>query len=217
MELTRQADYAIRCVLETARQGRISARVLAERQALSPSFVGKIVSSLARVGILETRRGAAGGVELGRPASAISVLEVVEAVQGPIRLNRCVRTPPACSLVSQCPVAPLFQEAQDALSSAFSVSFAELLSRDAALRDGDDDIAADRVAPRPDATGGHGMRRVQRLMGPASPSARRCPPGTSRATSPTTGGGRADSVRDAAADAARGGCAFPQLTKFLGD
>jgi Rrf2 family protein len=137
MELTRQADYAIRCVLETARQGRISARVLAERQALSPSFVGKIVSSLARVGILETRRGAAGGVELGRPASAISVLEVVEAVQGPIRLNRCVRTPPACSLVSQCPVAPLFQEAQDALSSAFSVSFAELLSRDAALRDGD--------------------------------------------------------------------------------
>jgi Rrf2 family protein len=130
MELTRQADYALRCVLETARHERISARELAARQELSPSFVGKIVSTLARAGILETHRGASGGVQLGRSADAISVLDVVEAVQGPIRLNRCVRTPPACALVDLCPLSPVIREAQDAMTTAFSVTLDVLLERD---------------------------------------------------------------------------------------
>lgn len=128
MELTRQADYALRCVLETARHERISARELASIQSLSPSFVGKIVSTLARAGILETHRGASGGVQLGRPAEAITVLEVVEAVQGPIRLNRCVRTPPTCQLAEACPLSPVIRAAQDAIVAAFSVSVDEVLA-----------------------------------------------------------------------------------------
>lgn len=130
MELTRQADYAIRCVLETGRHDRISAREIAARQELSPSFVGKIVSTLARAGILETLRGAAGGVQLGRPPEDITVLDVVQAVQGPIHLNRCVRVPPSCSLVELCPVSPVIRDAQAALAGALSVSFDVLLERD---------------------------------------------------------------------------------------
>jgi Rrf2 family protein len=137
VELTRQADYALRCVLETARHERISARELAERQHLSPSFVGKIVSALARAGILETRRGAAGGVRLGRPPGSISVLEVIEATQGPLWVNRCVRTPPACSLVDRCPLAGVIRDAQDALVDALGVTFDELLERDESLRSSD--------------------------------------------------------------------------------
>ena len=134
MELTRQADYAIRCVLEVARPGRLAAAEIATRQGLSPSFVGKIVGSLARAGILETRRGASGGVQLGRPPRDISILEVVEAVQGPIRLNRCVRVPPACSLVETCPVSPVVRQAQQALVDAFSVTFDAILAQDQRLR-----------------------------------------------------------------------------------
>jgi Rrf2 family protein len=130
VELTRQADYALRCVLEVARHDRISAGAIAARQQLSPSFVGKIVSSLARAGVLETHRGAAGGVQLGRPAAEITVLDVVEAVEGPVRVNRCVRTPPACSLVELCPLSPVFRDAQDALVAALSISLAELIARD---------------------------------------------------------------------------------------
>ena len=130
MELTRQADYAIRCVLEVARHERLAAAEIATRQGLSPSFVGKIVGSLARAGILETRRGASGGVSLGRPPQDISILEVVEAVQGPIRLNRCVRVPPACSLVETCPVSPVVRQAQQALADAFSVTFDAILDQD---------------------------------------------------------------------------------------
>jgi Rrf2 family transcriptional regulator, nitric oxide-sensitive transcriptional repressor len=77
VELTRQADYALRCVLEVAQHDRISAAQIAARQQLSPSFVGKIVSTLAHAGILETHRGRAGGVQLGRPSETISVLDVV--------------------------------------------------------------------------------------------------------------------------------------------
>lgn len=130
MELTRQADYAIRSVLETARHERISTREIAARQELSYSFVGKIVSTLARAGILETLRGSAGGVKLGRPPEDITVLEVIEAVQGPIQLNRCVRVPPSCSLVELCPVSPVIRDAQSALVDALSVSLDVLLERD---------------------------------------------------------------------------------------
>jgi Rrf2 family protein len=130
VELTRQADYALRCVLEVARHERVSAGTIAARQQLSPSFVGKIVSALARAGILETHRGAAGGVQLGRPAAAITLLDVVEAVEGPVRINRCVRVPPTCSLVERCPLSPAFRDAQEALVAALSVSLAELIERD---------------------------------------------------------------------------------------
>jgi Rrf2 family protein len=133
VELTRQADYALRCVLEVARHGRLSAGEIARIQGLSPSFVAKIVSTLARAGVLETHRGAAGGVQLGRPASDISLLDVVQAVEGPIRLARCVRTPPACAIVDRCPLAPTLQGAQAALEDALSVTLHEVLERDRAL------------------------------------------------------------------------------------
>jgi Rrf2 family protein len=130
VELTRQADYALRCVLEVTRHRRISAAEIARRQELSPSFVGKIVGTLARAGILETHRGAAGGVQLGRPADTIAVLDIIEAVEGPIRLNRCVRTPPACAIVDRCQLSSVFRDAQDALTEALSVTLEELLARD---------------------------------------------------------------------------------------
>jgi Rrf2 family protein len=133
VELTRQADYALRCVLEVARHERISAGDIARRQELSPSFVAKIVSTLARAGVLETHRGAAGGVQLGRPSSQISLLDVVQAVEGPIRLTRCVRTPPACPVVDRCPFAPALQGAQAALVDALSVTLSEVLERDRTL------------------------------------------------------------------------------------
>jgi Rrf2 family protein len=128
--LTRQADYALRCVLEVVRHDRLSTAEIAARQQLSQSFVGKIVSTLARAGILETHRGATGGVELGRDPATITVLDIVEAAQGPIRLNRCVRTPPGCALAGRCPFSSVLCEAQGALVDALSVTLAELLAGD---------------------------------------------------------------------------------------
>jgi Rrf2 family protein len=126
MELTRQAAYAIRCVLETARHERISTAELAQRQRIPLGFLTKIVGGLARAGILETRRGAGGGVRLGRPADTITVLQVIEAAQGPVRLNLCIGFPASCEVAHHCPVSRVCDDAQAAVMTAFSVSFAEL-------------------------------------------------------------------------------------------
>jgi Rrf2 family protein len=126
MLVTREADYAIRCVLEVARQGRVSAARVAELQDISPTFLGKIVQSLARAGILATRRGVGGGVTLAVPLEEITLLRVIEAVEGPLCLNDCVADPPQCPQIDTCPVYPYLDRAQGALRALLTVSLDEL-------------------------------------------------------------------------------------------
>lgn len=88
MQVTRQADYAVRAVLHLARIGgnkRAATSAVAQEQHIPPSFLAKIVAQLSVAGILHTSRGAHGGVTLARDANEISLLEVVEAIDGPIR------------------------------------------------------------------------------------------------------------------------------------
>lgn len=127
MLVTREADYAIRCVLEVARHGRISAAQVAHIQGISPTFLGKIVQSLAKAGILATRRGVGGGVSLAVPAEEISLLGVIEAVEGPLYLNECLTGSTRCLQVDTCPVYPFLCRAQETLRDMLDVSIAELL------------------------------------------------------------------------------------------
>ncbi|MGZ4149098.1 MAG: RrF2 family transcriptional regulator [Actinomycetota bacterium] len=136
MLVTREADYAIRCVLEVARQGRVSAARVAELQGISPTFLGKIVQSLARAGILSTRRGVGGGVTLAVPLEEITLLRVIEAVEGPLCLNDCVADPPQCPQIDTCPVYPYLDRAQGALRALLTVNLAEL-AKDGPLPLGD--------------------------------------------------------------------------------
>ncbi len=87
MQITRQADYAVRAVLYLAQLGqdrRASTSQIAQEQQIPPSFLAKIVSQLSVAGLLQTSRGARGGVSLARTPDQISLLEVVEAIDGPI-------------------------------------------------------------------------------------------------------------------------------------
>ena len=93
MQITRQADYAVRAVLYLAEQdgaGRAPTSKIAREQRIPPSFLAKIVSQLSVAGMVQTSRGARGGVSLAREPKDISLLEVVEAIDGPITLNECV-------------------------------------------------------------------------------------------------------------------------------
>jgi len=125
--VTREADYAIRCVLEVARHGRISAAQVASLQGISPTFLGKIVQSLAKAGILATRRGVGGGIALAVPIQEITLLQVIEAVEGPLYLNECCSNPPQCQHISSCPAYPYLCRAQAGLRETLDVSFVELL------------------------------------------------------------------------------------------
>src|SRR4030067_530183 len=93
MQITRQADYAMRAVLYLSKLGperRAATSQIAQEQHIPPSFLAKIVSQLSVAGLLQTSRGARGGVSLARSPAQLSLLEVVEANDGPILLNECV-------------------------------------------------------------------------------------------------------------------------------
>ena len=128
MQLTREADYAVLAVLEVARNGRMSAAEVASRQGMSPAFLGKIVGTLAKAGILTTRRGVGGGISLARPTSSLTLLEVVEAVQGPFAINQCLSHPGSCSRSDECYVYSIWEEAQEGLRSSLNVTIDTILA-----------------------------------------------------------------------------------------
>lgn len=131
MQITRQADYAVRAVLYLAEQngtGRAPTSQIARDQKIPPSFLAKIVSQLSVAGMVQTSRGARGGVALAREPKDINLLEVIEAIDGPITLNECVADPSVCAFGDDCPVHSVWCEAQEKLVQELSsTSFADLM------------------------------------------------------------------------------------------
>ena len=131
MQITRQADYAVRAVLHLARVGnteRSATSMIAKEQNIPPSFLAKIISQLSIAGLLHTSRGARGGVTLARDPGDITLLEVVEAIDGPIQLNECVGNDGACTFDENCPIKPVWCDAQDELVGRLkSTNFAQML------------------------------------------------------------------------------------------
>jgi Rrf2 family protein len=125
MHLTRAGDHAIRALLVLLRQpanGRLTSYRLAEETKIPAEFLRKILSALARAKILRSVRGPTGGVRLARKPEEISLLDVVEAVEGPLALNECTRVPSACPRSSHCSVHPVWQRAQDQLRETLARS-----------------------------------------------------------------------------------------------
>jgi Rrf2 family protein len=133
MQITRQADYAVRAVLHLARLGgseRAATSTVAEEQRIPPSFLAKIISQLSIAGLLHTSRGARGGVTLARPPKDITLLEVIEAIDGPIQLNECVGDDPNCAFDEDCPLRPVWCDVQEMLVKRLKgTNFQHLLER----------------------------------------------------------------------------------------
>ncbi|HEY70050.1 MAG TPA: Rrf2 family transcriptional regulator [Anaerolineae bacterium] len=115
MQITRQADYAVRAVLYLSKLtngGQATTSQIARDREIPPSFLAKIVSQLSIAGVVNTSRGARGGVSLTRPPNNITLLEVVEAIDGPICLNECVNDPSVCNFSGTCIVHEFWTSAQ---------------------------------------------------------------------------------------------------------
>lgn len=136
MQITRQADYALRAMLYLSRlepNERAATSKIAEDQEIPPSFLAKIISQLSIAGLIHTSRGAHGGVSLARKPKEISLLEVVEAIDGPISLNECVHDPSVCSFGDNCPIHEVWCEAKEELVRKLGAStFDKLLEREQA-------------------------------------------------------------------------------------
>lgn len=115
MQLTRSADYAIRAMLDIAVQqnnGRVRTCEIAQRQNIPAALLAKLVPLLVRSGLLQSQRGAHGGLALAHSAHEINLRQVIEAIEGPISLNHCLDTPPQCDNIAACPVYPIWVQAQ---------------------------------------------------------------------------------------------------------
>jgi Rrf2 family protein len=133
MQITRQADYALRAMLYLAHlepTQRAATSQIAQDQSIPPSFLAKIISQLSIAGLIHTSRGARGGVSLARAADEISVLEVVEAIDGPIALNECTEHPNSCPFGEECPLRPLWCDTQSELVKRLrNTTFAEFVAK----------------------------------------------------------------------------------------
>lgn len=133
MEITQQADYAVRAVLELALRPegeRVSSDEIARAQNIPPAFLTKILARLSARGICSTQRGVKGGIKLSRAASAICLLDVIETIDGPITLNRCARHPSDCVRDRTCAVHPIWMElCTDVRAKLASYTFAHIAQR----------------------------------------------------------------------------------------
>jgi len=130
MKLTRAAEYAIRCVLHLSRRPAgqlVSRREVSEAMDIPPAFLGKIAQGLARAGVLVVRQGSMGGYLLALPPKDISLLRVVEAMDGEILLNECLAQPHHCGMSPTCPVHAVWGRAREQFRETLgAVSFADL-------------------------------------------------------------------------------------------
>lgn len=124
MRLSSMADYAVVTMSAAARHcgsARVSAAQLAEETGLPVPTVQKLVSRLTAAGLLRSLRGAHGGLQLARPAAAITLADIVEAVEGPIALTSCVESARhECGLEECCTVRPHWPMVNEALRGALA-------------------------------------------------------------------------------------------------
>ena len=94
MHITLESDYAVRIVSCLARQGgRMDAKRIAEETGVTLRSSLKILRKLVTGGLVRSYKGTKGGYELARPAKDISLCDVIETVEGPYALSRCVGEP----------------------------------------------------------------------------------------------------------------------------
>lgn len=119
MDITRTTDYAIRAVIFLANQKGdrpVPAATIAREQEIPDIYVSKVLQALARSGLVVTRAGRSGGAMLQRKPEDISLLDIIEAMEGPVYLNRCMVRSRACSRDKHCPMHPFWKDLQKTLT-----------------------------------------------------------------------------------------------------
>ncbi|WP_078060272.1 Rrf2 family transcriptional regulator [Desulfotomaculum copahuensis] len=135
MRLNQATDYAFRAVLHLAQlpPGEVvEAQVIAGRECIPIRFLLKILRLLTKAGIVNSHRGVGGGYALARSPEKITLLDVLTAVEGPVRINRCLVDPEFCSRQGppHCAVHNALRAIQTTLIQQFqSYNFAQLAGR----------------------------------------------------------------------------------------
>jgi Rrf2 family protein len=123
LRLSKKADYGLIAMKHLAllpESGSLSAREIAERYDIPVEVLAKVLQRLARQGLLASHQGTRGGYHLARPATAISVADVIQAIDGPISVTACFDDVVNCDQYSKCTVRDPLWRIKDRIVSALS-------------------------------------------------------------------------------------------------
>jgi Rrf2 family protein len=139
LRLSKKTDYALlamRHLAANADRGAVSARELAESYDIPPELLAKVLQKLVRGKLLESQQGIRGGYALARPATTMSVADVIQSVDGPLMVTACSEDDHSCDQYAKCNIRdPLWRIKDRIVAALASTSVAEL--------------AADYAAPGP--------------------------------------------------------------------
>lgn len=134
MVITRATEYAIRTVIYLAKQPRgeiVLKKDICRTQEVTPAFLTKILQPLIKAGIVSSQRGVGGGFLLAREPQNITMLDLLEAEEGPLKLNHCLIDEIVCERDSHCAAHQVWTEAQKEMVGVLEkYSIADLAAKD---------------------------------------------------------------------------------------
>ena len=115
MQITRREEYGLKGLIFLAQQPQEKFSLVSEIskvQKISEKFLAKIFQELSRAGLLRSYRGSKGGFSLRKRANKITMREVIEVLEGPVAINRCLLHKGECDEESECSLREVWEEAQ---------------------------------------------------------------------------------------------------------
>lgn len=123
-------EYAIRAMLHLAGEDlnkNVQIQDISKKWDIPENFLRKIIPLLAKVGLVMSVRGSGGGIKLAKSPNKITALDVIEAVEGKIFLNKCLFSDDICDRSDWCSMHEVWEEAQESLKNVLkSKSIAQL-------------------------------------------------------------------------------------------
>lgn len=158
LRLSKKADYALLALRHLAVPGpreTVSARELAESYDLPPELLAKVLQQLVRGGLLVSVQGIRGGYGLARPAANITVVDVIQAIDGPMTVTACSEQDQSCDQYTKCNIRDPLWKLKDRIVSALEATTVAELAAD--LTPAQPDVIPVSVVRS--APGGAGARR----------------------------------------------------------
>lgn len=134
MVITRATEYAVRTVFYLAQQPKdeiVFKKDICRTQEVTPAFLTKILQPLIKMGIVSSQRGVGGGFLLARDPSEITILDILQAEEGLLKLNHCLVDTDFCHRDGYCSAHEVWQEAQQKMAETLqSHTIADLVRRE---------------------------------------------------------------------------------------
>jgi Rrf2 family protein len=138
MRINRRTDYAVRVMLALAKRpagSRISTGMIQEEMLVPRPFLQRIIADLSKAQLIATFTGPGGGLQLARPAGEINLLQIWEAIEGPLLISDCLEASHDCPLNPFCPLHPHWRRLQHGMQRELESVWLDELAAESLLKE----------------------------------------------------------------------------------